>query len=72
MCADPMMLGAICVAGNKLGTKLNAAMAKCSGDEEMAKGRERRPIKGIYIQAKIKISHIYQLNFHETHRPVMG
>merc|ERR1719402_887637 len=42
------MLGAICVAGNILGTKLNAAMAKCSGDEEMAKGRARRPIQGLF------------------------
>jgi len=48
MCAEPEMLGAICVAGTKLGTKLNAAIAKCSGEEEMAKGRAGRPIKGLF------------------------
>merc|ERR1712080_610547 len=43
MCADPEMLGAICVAGTDLGAKMEAAMAECSGGEEMAAGRARNP-----------------------------
>merc|ERR1711874_736399 len=39
MCADPEMLGAICVAGSDLGAKMEAAMAECYGEEEMAAGR---------------------------------
>merc|ERR1712061_322286 len=47
MCADPMEMGALCMAGTDMGDKMMAAMAECFNmPEEMRKGKAGKGKKG--------------------------
>merc|ERR1719186_956256 len=48
MCADPMEIGALCVAGTEMGAKMEAAMAECfnMSDVTMRKGKPGKGKKG--------------------------
>jgi len=44
MCADPMEMGALCVAGTEMGAKMEAAMAECFNMSDVM--RKAKPGKG--------------------------
>merc|ERR1719186_996570 len=44
MCADPMEIGALCVAGTEMGAKMEAAMAECFNMSDVM--RKAKPGKG--------------------------
>jgi len=47
MCADPMEMGALCMAGTDMGNKMMAAVAECFNmPEEMRKGKAGKGKKG--------------------------